>query len=152
MLAMLGSIARANDATLFDSMGGEPVLRAAVSRFADLVVADNRINFTFAEADMSKFKSLLFDQLCNLSGGPCRYTGRDMRTSHAKLNINTAEFNALAEDLYIALGKEGVPYRLQNKLMALLAPMQRQIVRPAHDSTRLAPSAPLNGSSPPVPH
>jgi hemoglobin len=152
MLAMLGTLAHANTATLFDSMGGEPVLRAAVSRFADLVVADNRINFTFAEADMSKFKSLLYDQLCNLSGGPCRYTGRDMRTSHAKLNINTAEFNALAEDLYIALGKEGVPYRLQNKLMALLAPMQRQIVKSPHDAQRLVPDAPLNGSSPPVPH
>ena len=55
-----------------------------------------------------------------------------MRTAHAKLNLNTAEFNALAEDLYIALGKAGVPYRLQNRLVALLAPMQRQIVKPPH--------------------
>jgi hemoglobin len=139
MLAMLGTIARANNATLYDSMGGEPVLRATVSRFADLVVADDRINFTFAEADMSKFKTLLFEQLCNLSGGPCRYTGRDMRTSHAKLNINSAQFNALAEDLYVALGKEGVPYRLQNKLMALLAPMQRQIVTSPQGRAALSP-------------
>ncbi len=132
ILAVCAVAARAANATLFDSMGGEPVLRSAVSRFADIVVADNRINFTFAEADMSKFKSLLFEQLCNLSGGPCSYTGRDMRTSHSKLNINTAEFNALAEDLYIALGKEGVPYRLQNKLMALLAPMKQEIVKSPH--------------------
>jgi hemoglobin len=78
---------------------------------------------------MSKFKKLIFEQLCNLSGGPCQYTGRDMRTSHAKLNINNAEFNALAEDLYTALDRAGIPYRLQNKLMALLAPMQHDIVR-----------------------
>jgi hemoglobin len=51
-----------------------------------------------------------------------------MRTSHAKLKINNAEFNALAEDLYISLSRAGVPYRLQNKLMALLAPMQHEIV------------------------
>jgi hemoglobin len=51
-----------------------------------------------------------------------------MRTSHAKMKLKTAEFNALAEDLYIALGKAGVAYRQQNKLMALLAPMQRDIV------------------------
>ena len=51
-----------------------------------------------------------------------------MRTAHAKLSINNAEFNALAEDLYLALDQAGVPYRLQNKLMALLAPMQHQIV------------------------
>jgi len=39
-----------------------------------------------------------------------------MRTSHAKMKLRTSEFNALAEDLYIALGKAGVPYRQQNKL------------------------------------
>jgi hemoglobin len=132
MLAILGGGARAAKPTLFDSMGGERVLRTAMDRFAEIVQTDDRINFTFAEADMSKFKQLLFEQLCALSGGPCRYSGRDMRTAHAKLNINTAEFNALAEDLYLALGKAGVPYRLQNRLMAFLAPMQRQIVKPAH--------------------
>ena len=116
------------DKTLYESMGGEPALRTAVEHFADLVQTDDRINFTFAEADMSKFKKLIFEQLCNLSGGPCKYTGRDMRTSHVKLNINNAEFNALAEDLYIALDRAGIPYRLQNKLMALLAPMQHDIV------------------------
>jgi hemoglobin len=116
------------DKTLYESMGGETVLRSAVDHFADNVQSDDRINFTFAEADMLKFKKLIFEQLCNLSGGPCKYTGRDMRTSHAKLNINNAEFNALAEDLYIALDQAGVPYRLQNKLMASLAPMQHQIV------------------------
>jgi hemoglobin len=126
-LVLMSAGARA-DKTLYDSMGGEPALRTAVEHFADLVQTDDRINFTFAEADMSKFKKLIFEQLCNLSGGPCKYTGRDMRTSHVKLNINNAEFNALAEDLYIALDRAGIPYRLQNKLMALLAPMQHDIV------------------------
>ena len=127
-LVLISAGARA-DKTLYESMGGETVLRIAVDHFADNVQTDDRINFTFAEADMSKFKKLIFEQLCNLSGGPCKYTGRDMRTSHAKLNINNAEFNALAEDLYIALDQAGVPYRLQNKLMALLAPMQHDIVK-----------------------
>jgi len=125
--AMYAGAARAT--TLFASMGGEAVLHTAVDRFAEIVEADDRINFTFAETDISKFKELLFEQLCELSGGPCHYSGRDMRTAHAKLKITTAEFNALAEDLYLALGKAGVPYRLQNRLMALLAPMQRQIVK-----------------------
>jgi hemoglobin len=125
---MLMSAGARADKTLYESMGGEPALRVALDHFADIVVADDRINFTFAEANMAKFKQLLFEQLCNLSGGPCKYTGRDMRTSHVKLKINNAEFNALAEDLYISLGQAGVPYRLQNKLMALLAPMQHEIV------------------------
>jgi hemoglobin len=116
--------------TLFASMGGEPVLRTAVDRFADIVEADDRINFTFAETEMPKFKQLLFEQLCALSGGPCRYSGRDMRTAHAKLKITTAEFNALAEDLYLGLGQAGIPYRKQNQLMAMLAPMKHDIVKP----------------------
>jgi hemoglobin len=126
-LLLMGGFARA-DKTLYEAMGGEAVLRSAVAHFADNVVADDRINFTFAEANMDKFRQLLFEQFCNLSGGPCQYTGRDMRSSHVKLHINNAEFNALAEDLYIGLGQAGVPYRLQNKLMALLAPMQHEIV------------------------
>jgi hemoglobin len=116
--------------SLFASMGGEPVLRASVDRFAEVVEADDRINFTFADTDMTKFKQLLFEQLCALAGGPCHYSGRDMRTAHGKLKVNTAEFNALAEDLYIALGQAGVSYRDQNKLMAFLAPMKHDIVKP----------------------
>jgi hemoglobin len=128
LLVFMSCGARAGT-TLFDAMGGEATLRAAVDHFADVVEADDRINFTFADTDMMKFKQLLFDQLCNLSGGPCKYGGRDMRTAHEKLKINNAEFNALAEDLYIGLQQAGVSYRLQNKLMAKLAPMQRQIVK-----------------------
>jgi hemoglobin len=131
MLLVLASAARPTETTLFGEMGGEPVLRAAVDRFTDIVEADDRINFTFADTDISKFKQLLYEQLCNLSGGPCRYTGRDMRTAHAKLDVTIEEFNALAEDLYLGLGKAGVPYRLQNKLLALLAPMKRDIVKGA---------------------
>lgn len=116
-------------ASLFDDMGGAAALHATVNGFTDIVESDSRINFTFAETDLDKFKALLYEQLCELSGGPCRYTGRDMRTAHQKLQITTAEFNALAEDLYIALGHAGVPYRLQNKLMAKLAPMKRDIVK-----------------------
>jgi hemoglobin len=140
-LLVLAFAVEARAATLFEAMGGEGVLRTAVDRFADLVVADDRINFTFADADMTKFKKLLFEQLCELSGGPCRYTGRDMRTSHAKMKLKTAEFNALAEDLYIALGKAGVPYRQQNKLMKLLAPMQRDIVQ-SKSTPAAAPTLP----------
>jgi hemoglobin len=117
-------------ATLFERIGGEAKLRATVAQFVTIIQADDRINFAFADTDLTKFKQLLFEQLCAITDGPCKYTGRDMYTSHAKLNINDAQFNALAEDLYVAFDREHVPYRLQNKVMALLAPMQRDIVKP----------------------
>ncbi len=139
---LAGLTAAAGDATLFSAMGGERVLHDAVDRFSDLVVADDRINFSFAEANMAKFKQLLYEQLCELSGGPCHYTGRDMHTAHAKLHVNTAQFNALAEDLYIALGKAGVSYRQQNRLMALLAPMRREIANSQPPAFKPTPPAP----------
>jgi hemoglobin len=91
--------------------------------------SDDRINFTFANTDLKKFEQLLFEQICNLTDGGCKYTGRDMYTSHAKLNITNAQFNALAEDLYAAFDRVHVPYRLQNRVVALLAPMQKDVVK-----------------------
>jgi len=114
--------------TLYEQIGGEPALKATVEELMLIMESDPRINFTFAETDIPKFKQLLFDQICNLSGGPCQYTGRSMQESHEKLKVTNAMFNALAEDLYLAFDRVGVPYRVQNKVMALLAPMQRDIV------------------------
>jgi len=115
--------------TLYEQMGGEAKMRAIAEEFTNVLLADPRVNFTFANTDLAKFKQLIFEQFCNLTGGPCQYTGRSMKESHEKLNVTNAQFNALAEDLYIAFERVHVPYRLQNKLMVLLAPMQRDIVK-----------------------
>ena len=92
--------------TLFAQIGGEAKLKATVDTLVEVMLEDERINFTFANTDLAKFKTLLYDQLCELTGGPCKYTGRDMKTSHEKINSTNAQFNALAEDLYIAFEKE----------------------------------------------
>jgi len=138
-LAGLASFSAQAQPTLFERIGGEAKMHAVVEDFVDVMQADDRINFTFAETDLKKFKQLLYEQLCNLTQGPCRYTGRDMRTAHAKLNIDDAMFNALAEDLYVAFERQHVPYRLQNKVVALLAPMQRDVVKPRSQRTYTGP-------------
>jgi hemoglobin len=114
---------------LFFRIGGEAKLKPAVDELVVVMLEDKRINFAFAQTDLTKFKHLLYMQLCELAGGPCIYDGRDMRTAHAKLPITNAQFNALAEDLYIAFDRVGVSYALQNEMIALLAPMQRAIVK-----------------------
>src|ERR1700730_16799527 len=129
MLLMLATAAHAGP-TLYERIGGEAKLKAVVDEFTNLILEDDRINFTFADSDMSKFKKLIFEQLCEITQGPCKYTGRDMYEGHKKLNLNNAQFNALAEDLYIALDRVHVPYRVQNRLMALRAPMQRDVIKP----------------------
>jgi len=115
--------------TLYEKIGGEAKVRAIAEEFTAAILADDRINFTFAESDVKKFTQLFFEQLCNITGGPCKYTGRDMHEAHAKLAINNAQFNAIAEDLYIAFDKVHVPYYLQNRVMVMLAPMQKDIVK-----------------------
>ena len=127
-LLALASSAQA-EATLYEQIGGEPVLRKTVEEFMIIMEQDDRINFSFGNTDTAKFKQLLFEQLCNITGGPCAYTGRTMKESHEKLEIDNTMFNALAEDVYLAFDRAGVPYRLQNKVMAIFAPMQRDIVK-----------------------
>jgi hemoglobin len=125
---MLGGALAHAEESLYAQIGGEPKLRATVDKMVEIMLVDPRINFTFAETDLNKFKGLLYDQICELTGGPCKYAGRDMIESHKKLNTTNEQFNALAEDLYKAFDHVGVPYRLQNRVMALLAPMQPQVV------------------------
>ena len=119
----------ASSTTLFDEIGGDVKLHATIEEFTKIILDDSRINFAFAQADLSVFKQRLYSQLCALANGPCKYEGRDMKTAHQKLAVDNAQFNALAEDLYLAFDRVGVNYRAQNKLMALLAPMQRDIVK-----------------------
>ena len=126
---MLGCANARAAETLFAQIGGEAKLTATVDTLVDVMLNDDRINFTFAQTDLAKFKKLLYEQLCELTGGPCTYSGRTMFEAHKKLNTTNAQFNALAEDLYIAFDKQGVPYHVQNKVMALLAPMQPQVVK-----------------------
>ncbi|MGH8238246.1 MAG: group I truncated hemoglobin [Steroidobacteraceae bacterium] len=127
LLALAG--AAQAEPTLYEQIGGEPVLRKTVEEFMVIMEQDDRINFAFGNTDITKFKQLLFEQLCNITGGPCQYTGRTMKESHEQLAVNNTMFNALAEDVYIAFDRAGVPYRLQNKVMAIFAPMQRDIVK-----------------------
>jgi hemoglobin len=130
MVLMLAIAVAQASPTLYERIGGEAKFKAIAEEFTNIILADERINFTFADADIAKFKKLIFEQLCELTQGPCKYTGRDMHEAHAKLNINNAQFNALAEDLYIAFDRVHGPYRLQNKVMVMLAPMQKDVVKP----------------------
>ena len=115
------------DDSVYQALGGQPGLKAIVGEFLNLVVADDRIKKQFADANMEHLAMRLNEQVCELSGGPCHYGGKDMKTIHADLHITNAQFNALAEHLQSAMEKHQVPARAQNKLLAKLAPMQRSI-------------------------
>jgi hemoglobin len=130
LVSLSGGAFASERATLYDKLGGEAGIAKIVDAFVVQIIADDRINFAFAGGDMSIFKQRLAQQFCDITNGPCKYTGKDMRTAHEKLKVTPAQFNALAEDLYVAMKQSHVPYRTQNKLMALLAPMEHDMVQP----------------------
>ncbi|MBB1162846.1 group I truncated hemoglobin [Aquariibacter albus] len=114
--------------TLYQQLGGAPAIAKVIDDFVGIVAADSRINFQFAKTDIPRLKQLLREQFGQALGGPERYSGRDMKSSHAGLGITNAQFNALAENLYEALNRNGVPYRVQNVILAKLAPLQPDVV------------------------
>lgn len=114
--------------SLYDRLGGQPAIVAVVDDFVGNVAADARINARFANADIPRLKRLLVEQICAGTGGPCKYTGRDMKSSHRGMNITDAQFNALVEDLVKTLDKFNVPKKEQGELLAILGPMKPDIV------------------------
>lgn len=114
--------------SLYDRLGGQPAITAVVDDFVANVAADKRINGQFANTNIPRLKMLLVEQICAGTGGPCQYTGRDMKSTHAHLKISEADFNALAEDLTRTLDKFKLPEKERGELMAILGPMKADIV------------------------
>lgn len=119
--------------SLYQRLGGKPAITAVVDEFVARVAADKRINSFFAAtaADpkrLAGFKMKLVDQICEASGGPCRYTGKDMKSAHAGMNVSAADFNALVEDLVGALDRYKVAEADKKVLLGVLGPMQGDIV------------------------
>jgi hemoglobin len=92
-----------------------------------LIVDDERINHQFKGVDVAQFHRHLTDQLCELSGGPCQYSGREIREAHAAMNITNTQFNALVENLILAMEANQIPTAAQNRLIKQLLPLYPDI-------------------------
>ncbi len=130
------SIASARDMgqkSLYARLGGKKAITAVVDEFVNNVAGDNRINKFFGDTAkdpnrLAKFKGNLVDQICQASGGPCKYKGKDMKTAHKGLGISDSDFGALVEDLVKALDKFHVGATEKNELLGALGPMKGDIV------------------------
>ena len=114
--------------SLYDRLGGKTAITAVIEEFVGNVANDARINGRFASTDIPKLKRHLVDQVCGATGGPCTYTGRDMKTTHAGMRISNADFTAMVEDLVAALDKYKVSQAEQKELLGLLGSMKSDIV------------------------
>jgi len=113
---------------LYQALGGKAGITRLNADFVPRLFNDARIKHIFKDANPNNLVEQLSEQICAASGGPCRYEGGAMKAVHADLGITHAHFNALVEDLQAAMDAAGIPFATQNRLLALLAPMHRDIV------------------------
>lgn len=135
MILMASATAQkaAKEASLYTRLGGKKAIEAVVGEFINNCATDPRINnfFKATAADpkrLAKFKQNLIDQICEASGGPCKYKGKTMKESHKGMGVKDQHFTALVEDLVKALDKFKVGEKEKGELLAVLGPMKKDIV------------------------
>lgn len=124
---------------LYAALGQEPGITAIVDQFLWNLADDERINGRFVDTNLPRFRTKMIEHFCELSGGPCTYSGDTMKLSHGGMGIGHAEFNATVEALIEAMEAQSVATGTQNRLLALLAPMHADIIEDDQDRLWVKP-------------
>ena len=133
--------------SLYDRLGGLDVISALTESWVARVGGDDRANGKFARTDIPRLKTEVADQLCEAAGGPCTYTGRSMRETHAGMKTTAGEFDVVMQHLGATLDELHIPKTEQDELVDLIMPMRDDIVEvespetgtPLPDSYQAAP-------------
>jgi hemoglobin len=128
LLGVFFSVAHAADDSLYQALGAKPGIASLMTDFVGRLKTDERIGRYFKETKAAALAESLTDQICKVSGGPCDYEGAPMDKAHQDLEIDRAAFNRLVEVLQDAMNARGIPFGEQNRLLARLAPLHRDIV------------------------
>lgn len=128
LLGAVSSLAQAADDSLFLALGSKPGIASLMTDFVGRLKTDERIGRYFKDVKPAALAESLTDQICKLSGGPCDYEGAPMNKAHQDLEIDRAAFNRMVEVLQDAMTAKGLSFGDQNRLLARLAPMYRDIV------------------------
>lgn len=132
LLMVSGSLpARAQEKSLYERIGGYNALAAVVDDFVVRLVTDKQFDRFFAghsNDSKKRIRQHILDQFCAATGGPCIYTGRDMKTSHMGLGISNAEWDAAAKHLAASLDKFKVPEREKGEVLAFVTSLKKEVV------------------------
>jgi hemoglobin len=129
--ALLGAgspLALAADDSLYRAFGEEAGIARLMTDFAHRLKTDARIGHHFKDTKPAALAESLTAQVCRAAGGSCVYEGGAMKKVHQDMEIDRAAFNRLVEVLQDAMSAQGIAFADQNRLLALLAPMHRDIV------------------------
>lgn len=117
--------------TLYQRLGGREAIKQVADDFVINMAADPRVNARFKALDaarVAKLQTNLADLICDETGGPCAYLGKDMKTVHAGMGITEAEWNATVENLVKSLNKFKVGAKEQQELLGVVGGMKKDIV------------------------
>jgi hemoglobin len=114
--------------TLYARLGGEPVMKSVINETIDRAATDPRTSRSFKDVKLQNVKDKIVEQICELAGGGCKYSGDPMDKVHKGLKNTEAEMHLVVQWLRDALDKRGIGEREKNELLRLLAPMKRDIV------------------------
>jgi len=128
MLIIPNLIQAENTKSLYDRLGGKGAITAVVDMFVDRLVADSRVSGRFASADVNRFKTLNAELVCQATGGPCQYSGRDMKNTHNGMRISEKEFDIVAGHLKATLKKFKVPKQERKELLGIIGSLKKDIV------------------------
>jgi len=117
--------------SLYKRLGGYDALAAVTDDFLGRLVTDKQLSRFFVGAsDGSKvrIRQLVIDQLCEATGGPCKYIGRDMKTAHKGLGITEDDWNAAVKHLVATLDKFNVPKKEKGEVLAAISGLKGDLV------------------------
>ena len=126
-----GAALAAAQPTLYKRLGGYDALAAVTDDFIGRLATDPQLGKFFVghgTDSLHHIRQLVLDQLCAVTGGPCVYIGRDMKTTHAGMKISEADWAATVKDLQATLDKFAVPAKEQGEVLALIASLKKDIV------------------------
>jgi hemoglobin len=124
------------DDSLYERLGGVDAITAVVRAVVDRQMKDDRINQKFARTNVDRLIKEFVDLICEATGGPCTYTGRDMTETHRNMGVTSGEFQAFVEDVVAVLDEFKVGKAEQDELLNILAPLQGEIVEVDSDQVR----------------
>jgi hemoglobin len=136
------AVAQEKAQSLYERLGGAYSIATVVDDFIERLLVNSTLNanpaISEARARVPKagLKFHVTTLVCEVTGGPCKYTGRTMKQSHQHLNINQAEWDAMVADFKATLDKYKVPQKEQQELVTIVGSTKNDIVRSSSSVSR----------------
>ncbi|OZY87661.1 globin [Cellvibrio mixtus] len=118
----------AKEPSLYEALGQQAGIDKITHQLILNFARDERVKHRFKGVNMQKFKAGFVTYVCAIVEGPCQYKGDDMKTIHSGYRFTNTEFNAVVDNLILAMERCAIPVSTQNRLLAKLAPSYDDVV------------------------